>query len=207
MRLRVSARPEVFFELFQQAAGNLREATELLYDLVLDYREVPTKVHRIEEREHDAEELTRAIIQRINTTFVTPMDREDIYALASALDDVIDRVEHTAALFELHRIEAPLPQSVVQAEILTKAMREVSGIFDRFAAMTPAELEPHHLELGRLEKEGDRAYRAALAGLFSGTADAMVVLKWKDVLEGFEAAIDGLAHVSDLVESVVVKHA
>ena len=104
MRLKISQRTDAFFELFSKSAVNIREAVALLRDLVDDYRDVELKARRIQEREHDGDEITHDVIRRLNTTFITPMDREDIYTLATALDDVLDAVEEAADVFVLHNI-------------------------------------------------------------------------------------------------------
>jgi predicted phosphate transport protein (TIGR00153 family) len=207
MRLKISNRAEAFFDLFVESAENLRAATVLLQDLIEDYRDVEIKAKRIADREHEGDEVTHAIIRRLNTTFVTPMDREDIYQLATALDDVLDAVEAVGDLFVLHRIAMPLPEMKAQIDVLVLAAEQTEHAFRALRDMKRDRLEPYWIEINRLENEGDRLYRRAIADLFSGEHRAMDVLKWKEVIENLEEALDGLENVANIIESIVLKHA
>ena len=186
MKLKISHRPEAFFDLFTESAENLRTGAELLQDLIVDYRDVELKAQRVADREHDGDEVTHAIIRRLNTTFVTPMDREDIYQLATALDDVMDLIE--------------------QIDVLVLAARQTEQALAALPNMRREQLEPYWIEINRLENEGDRLYRRAIADLFSGEHRAMDVLKWKEVIENLEEALDGLENVANIIESTVLKH-
>src|ERR671937_1464156 len=130
MRLKISQRAEEFFDLFVESAANLHVAADLLKDLIEDYRDVDLKAKRISDREHEGDEITHAVIRRLNTSFITPMDREDIYSLASALDDVLDAVEAVADLFVLHRIEEPLPEMKALADVLVRAAQQTEQALD-----------------------------------------------------------------------------
>jgi predicted phosphate transport protein (TIGR00153 family) len=207
VRLKISNRAEAFFDLFVESAENLRAATVLLQDLIEDYRDVEIKAKRIADREHEGDEVTHAIIRRLNTTFVTPMDREDIYQLATALDDVLDAVEAVGDLFVLHRIATPLPEMKAQIDVLVQAAEQTEHAFRALRDMKRDRLEPYWIEINRLENEGDRLYRRAVADLFSGEHRAMDVLKWKEVIENLEEALDGLENVANVIESIVLKHA
>ncbi len=207
MNLKISQRGDEFFELFVESARNLRAGAELLKDLIDDYRDVELKASRIRDREHEGDEITHAIIRRLNTTFVTPMDREDIYMLASALDDVLDAVEAVSDLFHLHAIEAPLPEMKSQIQVLVHAAEQTEQALAALSRMDRDKLEPYWIEINRLENEGDKLYRRAVADLFSGDYKAMDVLKWKEVIENLEEAIDGLENVANIIESIVLKHA
>ncbi len=206
MRLNISNRAEAFFDLFTESAENLRSAAELLQDLIGDYRDVELKAQRIADREHEGDEVTHAIIRLLNTTFVTPMDREDIYQLATALDDVMDAIEAVSDLFVLHRIEAPLPEMKAQIDVLVLAAIQTEHALAALSKMKREQLEPYWIEINRLENEGDRLYRRAIADLFSGEHRAMNVLKWKEVIENLEEALDGLENVANIIESTVLKH-
>jgi uncharacterized protein len=207
VKLKISQRAEVFFELFARSAENLRETAELLGDLVARYEEIDLKVRRIQDREHDGDEITHEIFRRLNTSFITPMDREDIYRLATALDDVLDAVEGVADLFLLHGIESPLPVMESQVAVLIRAAKQTEEALDLLAKMDRERLEPYWIEINSLENEGDQLYRHAIAEIFSGDHRAMDVLRWKEVIEGTEEAIDGLENVANIVESIVLKHA
>ena len=206
MKLKISNRADAFFGLFVESAENLRSAAELLQDLIGDYRDVASKAQRIADREHEGDEVTHAIIRLLNTTFVTPMDREDIYQLATALDDVLDELEAVSDLFVLHRIETPLPEMKAQIDVLVLAARQTEQALAALSNMKREELEPYWIEINRLENEGDQLYRRAIADLFSGEHRAMDVLKWKEVIENLEEALDGLENVANIIESTVLKH-
>jgi uncharacterized protein Yka (UPF0111/DUF47 family) len=207
MKLKVSARADEFFDLFAQSATNLRTAAEQLKDLIEDYSDIEEKAQRIRDREHEGDEITHEIIRRLNTSFITPMDREDIYALASALDDVMDAVDAAADLFVLHRIKEPLPEMKAQADVLVRTAQQTEQALGALPRMARDRLEPCWVEINRLENEGDRIYRQAVADLFSGDYKAMDVLKWKEVAETLEEAVDGLENVANIVEATVLKHA
>jgi uncharacterized protein len=206
MKLKISNRADAFFGLFTESAENLRSAAELLQDLIVDYRDVAMKAQRIADREHEGDEVTHAIIRLLNTTFVTPMDREDIYQLATALDDVLDALEAVSDLFVLHRIEMPLPEMKAQIDVLVLAAQQTEQALAALPNMKREELEPYWIEVNRLENEGDQLYRRAIADLFSGEHRAMDVLKWKEVIENLEEALDGLENVANIIESTVLKH-
>lgn len=207
MKLKISNKAEAFFGLFSESAENLRTAAELLRDLIRDYTDVELKAQRIADREHEGDEVTHAIIRRLNTTFVTPIDREDIYQLATALDDVMDSIEAVADIFVLHNIESPLPEMAAQSEVLVLAARQTERALGELQNMDREKLEPYWIEINRLENEGDKLYRRAIADLFSGERKAMDVLKWKEVIENLEEALDGLENVANIIESIVLKHA
>jgi hypothetical protein len=134
------------------------------------------------------------------------MDREDIYQLATALDDVMDLIETVSALFVLHRIETPLPEMKAQIDVVVLAARQTEQALAALPNMRRERLEPYWIEINRLENEGDRLYRRAIADLFSGEHRAMDVLKWKEVIENLEEALDGLENVANIIESTVLKH-
>ena len=207
MKLKVSARADEFFDLFTESGSNLASAARLLKDLVDDFDDVELKAKRIQDREHEGDEVTHAIIRRLNTTFITPMDREDIYALASALDDVLDAIEAVSDLFVLHHIAEPLPVMRAQAAVLLRATEHTEEGLRSLRGMDRDRLEPYWIEINTLENEGDMLYRRAVAELFSGDHKAMDVLKWKDVIENLEEAVDHLENVANIIESAVVKYA
>jgi uncharacterized protein len=207
VKLKVSQRSDVFFDLFEESASNLLAATDELRSLVHEYADVELRARRIAEREHDGDEVTHAIIRLLNTTFVTPLDREDIYGLATALDDVLDAIEAASDLFVLHHIEEPRPEMRAQTEVLHRAAEQTVQAMKAFRNMRRDNLEPYWVEINRLENEGDKLFRRAIADLFSGDHRAMDVLRWKEVIETLEEALDGLENVSNVIESAVLKHA
>ena len=203
MPLRLLPREESFFDLFEQMARKVQEGAEELLDLVKNYSDVDQKAGRVVDIEHEGDEITHEVMRRLNTTFVTPFDRDDIYRLASSLDDVLDHIEAGAEYLQLHRIEDSLPQMVSLTETLATAASITSDAMPSLRKMRG--LENYWVEINRLENQGDRSYRRTIAELFSGDYKAMDVLKYKDIIEEVEAAIDRLEDVANTVESIVLK--
>jgi predicted phosphate transport protein (TIGR00153 family) len=203
MRLRLIPREESFFDLFEEMAGKVQQGADGLLDLLRDYRDIDIKAGRVVDIEHEGDEITHEMIRRLNMTFVTPFDREDIHRLASSLDDVLDHVEAAAEYLQLHRIDSPLPQMLALAEILQQAATTTAVAMPGLRKMK--DLDNYWVEINRLENDGDRAYRRTIAELFSGDYKAMDVLKYKDIIEEIEQAIDRLEDVANTIESIVMK--
>ena len=202
-RLRLIPREESFFELFEELARTVALGAQELLSLLSDYRDLDRKAGRVLDIEHEGDEITHEVMRRLNTTFVTPFDREDIHRLASQLDDILDHIEAAAEYLQLHKIEKPLPQMISLAETLSTAAAKTSEAMPSLRKMK--DLEYYWVEINRLENEGDRFYRRTIAHLFSGDYKAMDVLKFKDVIEEIEQAIDRLEDVANTVESIVLK--
>jgi predicted phosphate transport protein (TIGR00153 family) len=205
MRFKIIPRDEGFYELFGRAASNLTDAAHLLLKLLTDYRDPEAAHADIRQREHEGDEITHQVMRALDTTFVTPFDREDIHKLASGIDDVLDGIEAVSDLLVLHRIEYPLPEMRQQADILARSTEQTQRALSELQRFSG--LEPYWVEINRLENEGDRVYRQTVARLFSGDYKAMDVLKWKDLVDQLEAAIDGCEDVANILESIVLKHA
>lgn len=204
-RLRLVPREESFFELFVRQAMNIEVSAQILYDLISEFTDVPARALRLRDLEHEGDEITHEVMRRLNTVFVTPLDHEDIHRLTSTLDDVLDHIEAAADLFVLHKIEVPLPEMKAQADVLvraTRTVREALEILPKYSKLTP-----YWVEVNRLENEGDRVYRQAVADLFDGDYRTLDVLKWKDIIDELEAATDKLEDASDLLEAIALKHA
>jgi predicted phosphate transport protein (TIGR00153 family) len=198
-------RDESFFELFVRQAKNAEAAAEVLFDLIADFDGVAEKAERLRALEHDGDDITHEIMRRLNTVFVTPLDHEDIHRLTSTLDDVLDHMEAAADLFVLHKIERPLPQMKEQADVLVRATRTIREALEQLPKYKL--LPPYWIEVDRLENEGDRLYRQAVADLFDGDHRALDVLKWRDICDELEAAIDRAEDLSDVLEGIALKHA
>lgn len=203
MRLRLIPREESFFDLFEALARKVQDGAEVLLDLLKDYSDLERKSGRVLDIEHEGDELTHEVIQRLNLTFVTPFDREDIHHLASNLDDVLDHIEAAAEYLQLHKIASPLPQMVVLAETLARGAQLTAQSISGLRKMRG--LEDYWVEINRLENESDRAYRRTIAELFSGDYKAMDVLKYKDIIEEIESAMDRLEDVANTIEGIVLK--
>jgi Phosphate transport regulator (distant homolog of PhoU) len=204
MRLRVVSSDGSFFDLFEQMAGKVKQGADELLDLLTNYDDLDRKAGRVLDTEHEGDEITHEIIRRINTTFVTPFDREDIHTLASNLDDVLDHIEAAAEYLQLYRIDAPLPQMTSQANTLALAAAKTYEAMPRLRKMK--DLEDYWVEINRLENEGDRSYRRTIAELFSGDYKAMDVLKFKGIIEEIEAGLDRLEDVANTIETISLKH-
>ncbi len=205
MPFQVIPRERAFFDLLEQAADGVAAGAEELARLVRDFSDAPARGERIEQLEHDGDDLTHRIIALLNTTFVVPIDRHDILHLASSLDDVLDAVEGVADLLILHHVEEPIPHLAQQADVLLQATQAVSRAMR--ALRSPSTADHVWADITRLEREGDRVYRRSVADLYSGDYRAMDVLKWKDILAQMEAAIDRCEDIANTIESVVLKHA
>jgi len=197
-------RDRVYFELFEESANNMLQASELLDRLLSGYPDTKDLAHEILVREHEGDRITHDIIQRLNQTFVTPIDREDILALASALDDIVDFTEEVADYLGLYRIEAPMDQAISLARVLNLACREIATAIPLLRGFQ--DLSAHTVEVNRLENEGDKITREAVASLFDAPIDPMVVIRWKDLFERLEAAIDSTEHVAYILEGIVIKN-
>jgi len=203
MRLRLFPQDPEFFDLFNKSADNSVEGAQLYLDMCSKYEDPPASHKLIREKEHQGDEYTHEIIRHLNTTFVTPFDREDIHALATGLDDIMDFVEAAADIFVLHQIERPTETAVEQARILVRITEEVAAGVHGLRKFK--DLEKHWVAINEIENEGDRIHRRAVAELFSGDHKALEVLKWKELYEQAEEAIDACEKVSNILEAIVLK--
>ncbi len=198
-------RDRAYFELFEEAGHNAVLAADLLERLLVNFPDSRELAGEILECEHEGDRITHDIIDRLNHTFVTPIDREDILALASALDDIVDYTEEVADYLGLYRIEAPMDQAISLAHVLSLACQEIDKAIPLLRGFKP-ELSQHTVEVNRLENDGDRITREAVASLFDARIDPMVVIRWKDIFERLEAAIDSTEHVADILYGIVIKN-
>ena len=200
----LAPRDREFFDLFEEAGGNILRAAGLLEEMLGDFPERSELARDILICEQDGDRITHDIIQRLNQTFVTPIDREDIYALASALDDVVDYTEEVADYLGLYKIEAPMEQAQALAHVLHAAARQISEAMPRLRGFK--DISHYTVEINRLENDGDRITREAIASLFDNGIDPMVVIRWKDIFERLEEAIDATEHVANILEGIVIKN-
>jgi predicted phosphate transport protein (TIGR00153 family) len=204
MRFRLVPTDDRFFDLFNDSAKNAEECAKRLLELVADPHG-PGLFERVIECERRGDQLTTDILHRLDTTFVTPFDREDIHALAEELDDVVDDLHQVGALLQIIPLAEPLPELVEQAQVAVRMASETVLLIDRLESMkdTKGLLE----SIDRLESDGDAVYRRALGRLFSGEFEALEVIKWKDIISAMEGALNTIEDISDVVESIVLKHA
>lgn len=204
MRLSLVPRKSIFFTQFQKHAENTREAAVALEDLLENFMDVERKVGNIHAIEHYGDNLTHEIVRELNATFVTPLDREDILGLASRLDDVADLANDVAELIHLYKIQRVKPPAVRQAKILVSAATELVEMMQRLEKLK--DLEQHWIKLHTFENEGDQIFREAVADLFATERDAIELVKWKDLYERIEIAIDRCEDIANIVETIKIKH-
>jgi hypothetical protein len=197
-------RDRQYFDLFDEAAGNVLRAAELLDQMLTTFPEHGELAREILICEQEGDRITHDIIRRLNETFVTPIDREDILALASALDDIVDYTEEVADYLGLYKIEAPMDQSLQMSRILRDACRQLVEAMKRLRGFD--DMSHYTIEMHRLENDGDRVVREAMAALFDTGVDPMFVIRWKDIFERQEQAIDATEHAANILEGIVIKN-
>jgi hypothetical protein len=194
-----------FFDLFEQAGENILEAARLLERMLAVYPDSGDLASDIRACEHRGDQIVHAVIGRLNQTFVTPIDREDILELTSSLDDIVDFIEEVADYLGLYKIEAPMEQAQRLAQILAAATAQIAQSIPLVRDFK--DIRSHTVEAHRLENEGDRVVREAVAALFEGATDPMVVIRWKDIFERLENAIDATEKAAYILEGIVIKNA
>lgn len=204
MLRRIIPRDEGYFEVFNQLARHLTTSTGLLCDFLARPQQRPQLMVQIKTEEHRADEVMYTLAQRLNRSFITPIDREDIHTLASKLDDVIDVVDSIARRSDMLRIGDAREPALKLAEVLSKASHEIAGML---AGMkTPATVVSRAVEIKRLEEEADATFHAAVGELFADPTDVLEVVRWKDIYETLEKAVDLCHHVSTIIQSISLKH-
>jgi predicted phosphate transport protein (TIGR00153 family) len=203
-RFRLIPREEKFYDDFKAMADQLRNGARLLEEMLAGDPPLHDKAHEIKEVEHKCDFLTHEIIQRLNKTFVTPIDREDIHSLARSLDDIMDAIDDAAALFPLYHIDTVRPGARDLTRILSETTDQVRLAVE--ALEKKHGVLQHAVEINRLENEADRAHHRAVAQLFDEERDPILVMKWKEILDLLEDATDRCEDVANLLENVVVKH-
>jgi uncharacterized protein len=203
--LRILPRDEKFYELFTELAKRLTASANILQEMFQSPAQLDAKVTAIKGLEHEADNLTHDIIDRIDRTFVTPFDREDIHALASELDDVIDLIDGTARRAQIFRIQRIRQPAIVLAEVLSRAGSAVEeGVRDMKNAKHVYAVSE---KLKVLEEEGDAIYHDAMGKLFAEGGDAIDVIKWKDLYDKLEDALDQCEDVGNVLQSIALKNA
>ncbi len=194
-----------FFDLFARAGANVVRAAELLSEMLAGFPDSRGLARDILICEQHGDQLTHEVNRRLNQTFVTPIEREDIIRLSSALHDIVDLAEEVADCLGLYRIEAPMVQAQALANVLVDAARQLELAIPLIRAFD--DISAHTIEVHRLENEGDRIVRGAIASLFEGGIDPMVVIRWKDIFEQLENAIDATERAALILEGIVIKNA
>jgi predicted phosphate transport protein (TIGR00153 family) len=199
----LTPRDSAFYEMFTEAGRNVADSADVLAGLLEPNANRESIAKQLREREHAGDSVTHRIMRQLNTSFVTPFDREDIYRLASGLDDVVDAMEAAAdfvVLADVGKLPALMGDQIT---LLMKSAHETADAMSRLKTLR--DLEPYWIEVNRLENEADRVYRKLLSKLFSGDYDALTMVKLREVADGLEDAADALEHVANAVETIAVK--
>ncbi len=206
MRINLRPREDAFYAFFTEATQNIRDASRVLLELSLDEPDFQSISDRLRDLEHANDDTTHEMLRKLNSTFVTPFDRADIYRLGSTLDDVMDHMEAAGNLVQLYELSS-LPRVPREMRTLVDVIAQCADVtaeaMPRLASYK--HLEPYWIEINRLENDGDAAHRMLLVRLFSGEYDALTVLKMKEVADELEEAIDAFEHVANTIETIVVK--
>ena len=203
MGLRLRPVDTSFYDLFTESAQHLVDGAALLAEMLADDSDKADVAKRMRAAEHAADETTHAIVKKVNSTFVTPFDREDIYALGSGLDDVMDMMDEAVDFILLYEVRTLPPQVSEQVEVLQRCADLTAAAMPRLQSMQS--LDDYWIEINRLENAGDRNHRHTLAALFSGEYPTLEVLKLKDIVGSLEGAIDAFETVANIVEQIAVK--
>lgn len=202
---RLIPRDTSFFSMFSDMSGHVIAGARTLVDLFADFRNVEQKIAEVQRIEHDADELTHAIMTKLNQTFITPFDREDLHRLASSLDDVLDFMNAAGARILMYRITNPPSAAGALAKIILLQSQELQKAVSLL--QKNGDILAHCVEVNRLENEADQISRAAIAKLFDGEKDPINLIKIKELIEFLEMATDRAEDVADVLETVVLKNA
>lgn len=203
MGLRLRPVDTAFYDLLAESARHLVLGAELLAEMLADGADYDDVAKRMRAAEHEADETTHAIVRKVNSTFVTPFDREDIYSLASGLDDVMDMMDEVVDMILLYEVKLLPPELSQQVEVLQRCAELTAAAMPNLQSMQS--LDEYWIEVNRLENTGDKNHRRIIAKLFSGEFKTIEVLKLKDIVESLEEAIDAFEKVANTVEQIAVK--
>ncbi len=195
---------EKFFEMFAQAAVNIDRGAAMLEAMMLDFRDAEKKAQGILDVEHHGDSITHDIVHKLNQTFITPIDREDIYALASAIDDVLDLIESVADRMIMYKIRQPTAAAAKMAEIIHQSTAQIVRGVNLLGK--GGDIRPYCIEINRLENEADRVSRDAVANLFASNPDPIEIMKWKELYEHLEDATDRCEDVANIIENIMLKN-
>lgn len=198
----------IFFDLFEEAAKNAHLGAVALVDLLEDFRNIPEKVKKIKDIEHAGDKITHTTIEKLNQTFITPLDREDIHELICRQDDIIDLIDSAVARMHLYKIDKPTEDAKALAKVLVKATQIIIELLPKMRNLKlSSSLLQDCIAIHTQENEGDRIQQHALASLFENGHDPIFIIKWKDIYEELEAATDRCEDVANVIEGIVLKNA
>lgn len=203
-RLRLTPQKREFFDLFIQASANAREISRLLVELMEDWPANREKLHDIREAEHEGDRLTHAVINLLNRTFVTPLDRDDMYRLATVIDDICDHVDEAADDIDLYEVNEIPPAAAQQADVIYRAVSRLHEAVEVLEGFKDSSRQLFALR--ELEDEGDRLVRDAIADLFRSGKDPLTIIRFKDIHEQLEEALDACENAADVLEAILAKN-
>ena len=195
-----------FYDDFEKQAEHIVRAARLLHELVHHFADARAKLHAIKEIEHEGDQITHEVVRRLNTTFITPLDREDIHSLASRLDDVLDYIEAAAERLVVYRIKEPTSASRAMADVIVRTCEAMDRAVRCLRTMDAA-FHQHAVEVNRLENSADNLLRDSLAAMFEEMADPIEIIKWKEIYETMEIVTDRCEDVANVIEGIILKMA
>ena len=205
--MRFIPREEKFYDLFEELADKIEEGSNLFLDMLLNYDSFEQRLSKLKEIEHEADIITHRTYEKMHTTFLTPIDREDIYALVNKMDSILDMTEASAIRMSLYKIKAPKEELIQQAKLLNEATAKVKQVVHGLRDMKNAKMILDAcIEINTLENAGDQILRSTMANLFEREKDPFELIKWKEIFERFEEAMDVCEDVSNIVEGIVLKN-
>ena len=205
---RMTQRETAFFDVFETASEIAYQSAVILQELVLHYEDPDSKIQALEEKEREGDQQVHAMMDRLNKAFITPIDREDLFLIAKDLDNITDAIESTAHLFAMFDVQAVREDAKAFVKLIVEATAELHAVTKEMKGFKKsAALKEKVIEVNRLENEGDRLHRRAVHALFTQEKDPLEVMKWREVYQNMEAALDSCEHVANIILGVVVKHA
>lgn len=204
MAFRLKPQKREFFDLFSEASANACDIAQMLVEVLADWPASRGRLRDIRELEHEGDRLTHAVINLLNRTFVTPLDRDDMYRLASAIDDICDHVEEAADNIELYEVRDVPEKAKQQADVIVRAATRLHEAVQRLEGFKDSQRQL--VALRELEDEGDRLSREAVADLFRSGQDPLTIIRWKDIHEQLEEAVDACENAADVLEAILVKN-
>jgi len=205
MKFSFIPKEENFFKLFDESAYNIHKAAQLMKEMVDNYSNAENKAKEIFDVEYNGDRITHEIIRTLNKTFITPIDREDIYNLASKLDDILDFIEGVTDRLIIYKIEEPTPECCKLVEIILRMSEVITWGVSKLKDL--GHIYDHCIEINRLENEADRITRDAIVRLFEEEKDPIAVIKWKEIYEKLEDTTDSCEDVANILESIILKNA
>ena len=207
MKFGLIAKEQAFFDLFERGAGILKEAADHLVKATEHFETLPEEAKELKRLEHEGDQVLHDIMARLNRSFITPIDREDIHKLASEMDDLLDLMEEAAERFLLYKVTSITPQAREIAKVIQQQVHQIQLVTPKLRDLRHERINEHLIEINRLENEGDRLLRKAIGALFDGTPDPIEVIKWRGLYELLEEATDKCEHVAITIEGIVLKNA